>query len=78
MAVDIPASNKKVYSALNYLDQLVASEGGRLYLAKDSRQSNENFLKTYPQYSEWLEIKKQMDPKNIFASDLSERSIFIT
>ena len=78
MAVDIPASNNKVYSALNYLDQLVASEGGRLYLAKDSRQSNENFLKTYPQYFEWLEIKKQMDPRNIFASDLSERSIFIT
>ena len=77
LAVDIPANNTKTYKALDYLDQLVAREGGRLYLAKDSRQSNKNFLKTYPKYYEWLEIKKEMDPRNIFASDLSDRSIFI-
>ena len=34
LAVDIPASNKKVYSALNYLDQLVAKREVD-YLAKD-------------------------------------------
>ncbi len=76
LAVDIPASNQKLNSSLNYLDKLIANEGGRLYLAKDSRQSVDMFLKTYRTFNEWLKIKNEMDPRNIFTSDLAERLDF--
>ncbi len=76
LSLDVPASNSNLYSTLDYLDNLIAKEGGRLYLAKDSRQSSDMFFKTYPNCFEWLRIKKEMDPRTIFASDLSERYKF--
>ena len=36
-------------------------------------QSQEVFKNSYPKYEEWLSIKKDLDPKNIFYSDLSKR-----
>ena len=47
LAVDVPASVPGLLRALDQLDEEVAEAGGRLYLAKDSRQSSEMFKKTY-------------------------------
>ena len=55
------------------LDNELASLGGRIYLAKDSRQSSEMFKKTYSLYPKWRSIKSEIDPDNIFQSDLSKR-----
>ena len=76
LAVDIPANVPKLNSSLDFLDELIAKEGGRIYLAKDSRQSSEMFFKTYKKYDEWLKIKKIMDPEIKFTSDLAERLKF--
>ncbi len=73
LAVDLPGSNKNLLYLLEELDKELASLGGRIYLAKDLRQSPEIFKQTYCSYSKWRDIKKEMDPDNIFQSDLSRR-----
>ena len=73
LAVDVPAGVPALGRALDELDALVAAEGGRLYLAKDSRQSPSMFTRTYPRLGEWREIRDHLDPHHVFASDLSRR-----
>jgi len=73
LAIDVPAKIKGLLETLNSLDELVANAGGRIYLAKDSRQSSKMFKKSYPRYEEWKFQKKILDPSNIFVSDLSRR-----
>ncbi len=73
LAVDVPAGVPALGRALDELDALVAAEGGRLYLAKDSRQSPSMFARTYPRLDEWREIRNRLDPNHVFVSDLSRR-----
>ena len=73
LAVDIPSKVSGLLETLNSLDELVANAGGRIYLAKDSRQSAKMFKKSYLRYEEWKSQKNILDPSNIFASDLSRR-----
>ncbi|MBP3088341.1 FAD-binding oxidoreductase [Corynebacterium sp. sy017] len=58
---------------LDDLDQRVIEFGGRLYLAKESRTSAENFHKMYPGIQGWLETRNAIDPTGVFASDMSRR-----
>lgn len=73
LAADLPAGNDRLALVLDELDELVASEGGRLYLAKDSRQSPSMLARTYPRLSEWQSTKDRMDPRGVFTSDLGRR-----
>ncbi len=73
LAIDLPASNVNLLSVLEELDIELASIGGKIYLAKDSRQSSIMFKKSYPFYEKWRSIKQEMDPYNLFKSDLSKR-----
>lgn len=73
LAVDVPAGVPALGRALDELDALVAAEGGRLYLAKDSRQSPAMFARTYPRLDQWREIRDSLDPGHVFASDQSRR-----
>jgi decaprenylphospho-beta-D-ribofuranose 2-oxidase len=54
------------------LDEEVAAEGGRLYLAKDSRQSREIFNRNY-KIKEWNNSRRGLDPSSLIASDLASR-----
>lgn len=58
---------------LDDLDRRVMEFGGRLYLAKESRTSAENFHKMYPGLPGWLETRRNIDPTGVFASDMSRR-----
>ncbi|MBI8989833.1 FAD-binding oxidoreductase [Corynebacterium meridianum] len=58
---------------LDELDRRVMEFGGRLYLAKESRTSAENFHSMYPQMQSWLDTRNAIDPNGVFASDLSRR-----
>ena len=73
LAVDIPGNNVHLLPLLEELDIELASIGGKIYLAKDSRQTPFMFKKSYLFYEKWRCIKQQMDPNNLFQSDLSKR-----
>ena len=73
LAADVPAAINGLLSALDGLDQEVAAAGGRLYLAKDSRQSAGMFQRTYPRLEEWRASRRRLDPRGVFGSDLSRR-----
>ena len=73
LAADVPISTSGLFAVLNDLDQEISEVGGKLYLAKDSRQSEYIFKKTYPRYYDWIKIKSEMDPEGKFYSDLAHR-----
>lgn len=73
LAADVPAAIPGLLDALQSLDEKVAAAGGRLYLAKDSRQSAEMFAGTYPRLEEWRVQRRHLDPRGVFCSDLSRR-----
>lgn len=72
IAIDMPFS-EKLLSVLEQADELLIKYGGRVYLAKDARLSKEKFIQMYTNYLSWINIKRQIDPKNIFQSALSLR-----
>lgn len=73
LAADVPAGVDGLGAVLDELDELVASAGGRLYLAKDSRQSPQMFARTYPRLHEWQQVRDALDPRGVFTSDLARR-----
>lgn len=73
LAADIPASTPGLGRVLDELDEVVADAGGRLYLAKDSRQSPEMFRRTYPELPAWQAVRHALDPHGIFTSDMARR-----
>lgn len=73
LATDIPADSPGLGAALDELDDMVLREGGRFYLAKDSRMSAATAEASYPRLREWRQTRDDMDPKGVFVSDLSRR-----
>lgn len=73
LAVDVPACIPGLARAMDELDAQVLAEGGRLYLAKDSRMSPEMMAASYPRLSEWQAVRDRMDPNRTFTSDLARR-----
>lgn len=55
------------------LDRRVLQFGGRLYTAKDSRVSAENFHAMYPRIDEWIAVRRKVDPTGVFVSDMARR-----
>ncbi|MEJ5918845.1 FAD-binding oxidoreductase [Corynebacterium sp. H78] len=58
---------------LDELDKRVMEFGGRLYLAKESRTSAENFHQMYPGMEGWLATRNAIDPTGVFQSDMGRR-----
>jgi decaprenylphospho-beta-D-ribofuranose 2-oxidase len=73
LAVDIPTGVIGLGELLDELDAKLVGAGGRIYLAKDSRM-NPNFVESmYPLLNEFREVKNEIDPDNLFQSNLSRR-----
>lgn len=72
VCVDFPIRDG-LHSFLDRLDEQVMEFGGRLYLAKESRTSAENFHRMYPGLDGWLQTRNEIDPTGVFASDMSRR-----
>jgi len=72
-AIDFPIT-KNLKDFTRKLDQMVLEAGGRIYLGKDAFLDEQSFKAMYPEYIEWLAIKKKCDPNNKYASDLSRRT----
>ncbi len=73
LAADVPAAVPGLLEVLDQLDAEVAAAGGRLYLAKDSRQSAMMFRRGYSQLVGWTESKALLDQGGVFKSDLMSR-----
>ena len=73
LAADVPAAVPGLFEVLEQLDEQVAAAGGRLYLAKDSRQSARMYALGYRGAVNWLSSRRQLDPRDALFSDLAER-----
>jgi FAD/FMN-containing dehydrogenase len=72
LAVDLRAT-PQVLALLEDLDRLVVAAGGRLYLAKDARQSAETFRAGYPQLAAFEALRRDIGATGRLSSHLSER-----
>jgi FAD/FMN-containing dehydrogenase len=72
LALDFPASGK-TFRLLDELDRIVASHGGRLYLAKDARQSRATMEAGYPGLGAFRELRRASGAATKFRSLQSER-----
>lgn len=64
---------KSLFPLLLELDDIVLAHGGRLYLAKDARMTENTFKQSYPNWEQFMELKEKVDPQNIFGSLQSTR-----
>lgn len=71
-AIDFPVT-PKLKDFTRKLDNMVLEMGGRIYLGKDAYLDETMFKAMYPEYKQWLEIKRKYDPENVFSSDISRR-----
>jgi len=72
VAMDFP-NKPGVNEFLNELDARVMEFGGRVYTAKDSRVSADNFHAMYPRIDEWIALRRKVDPTRVFVSDMARR-----
>ena len=73
LALDFPARTPGLAGLLGALDRLVVENGGRVYLAKDSRVPPDVLAEMYPRLGEFRNLRAELDPAGLLASDLSRR-----
>lgn len=72
LALDFPVKGD-ILNFLDEIDRLVVAADGRLYLAKDARQSRATFEAGYPALQRFNAIRKSLDPAGNIRSKLSQR-----
>lgn len=72
LALDMQVSDD-VFALLDDIDRLVVEAGGRLYLAKDARQSRATFEAGYPGLQRFRELRRGIGADRRIASRLATR-----
>ena len=72
LAMDFPV-NDTLFAFLDEIDRLVVGAGGRLYLAKDARQSRATFEAGYPDLGVLRDLRRRTGADKHLASRLSAR-----
>lgn len=73
LAMDIPILHSEVFPVLDQLDDMVVKAGGRIYLAKDARMSDNTFKTMYPEWERFIKTVSRYNPGRPFGSELSRR-----
>ena len=73
LAADVPASVPGLLEELDELDIEIVAAGGRIYLAKDSRQSAMTFSESYASLARWLAIARGSASAKNICSCMSNR-----
>lgn len=63
----------KLFSFLDELDRIVLDHGGRLYLTKDARMTREVFIRGYPKWKQFAELRRKLGTEVKFNSLQSKR-----
>ncbi len=72
LALDLQVSDG-VFELLDEVDRLVVEAGGRLYLAKDARQSRQTFEAGYPGLQRFRDLRRAVGAEGRITSRLSAR-----
>jgi FAD/FMN-containing dehydrogenase len=72
LAMDFPITDT-LFSFLDEIDALVVAAGGRLYLAKDARQSRTTFEAGYPALGAFRDLRRRINANERLVSHLSAR-----
>ncbi len=72
LAADV-ADGRGVVEAFRACDRIVRERGGRVYLAKDSTLSREDFEAMNPELDEFRRIRNRYDPAGVLRSSMSDR-----
>jgi decaprenylphospho-beta-D-ribofuranose 2-oxidase len=73
LSIDVSIGDKKIFELFNFFTKRLCDLGGKVYLAKDSLVSQEEFFVMYPKVIEWSKVKMKMDPYNFWQSDQGRR-----
>ena len=76
VGIDVQVRGRDMNQIRNFSDTLFKFTqdcGGKAFLAKDELLSRNVFQKMYPRYKEFLDIKRQIDPNELFSSDMYRR-----
>jgi decaprenylphospho-beta-D-ribofuranose 2-oxidase len=73
LALDMPVGPPQLPGVLDRLDELVAGDGGRVYLAKDARLDPRHLPAMYPRLDELAALRARLDPHGVLTSDLARR-----
>jgi decaprenylphospho-beta-D-ribofuranose 2-oxidase len=72
LALDVKVS-EAIFPLLDEIDRIVVEAGGRLYLAKDARQSRDTFEAGYPERDRFASARRAIGAEGRMVSRLSER-----
>jgi FAD/FMN-containing dehydrogenase len=72
LALDLPVTDD-VFPLLDEIDAIVVAAGGRLYLAKDARQSRATFEAGYPSLPAFRDVRRALGAEGRIMSRLSSR-----
>jgi len=76
-ALDFPV-REGVFEFMEEIDQLVLKHGGRLYLSKDARMSEDTFKAGYPSHRRFAEILNKYNPHRSLRSMQADRLMLYT
>jgi decaprenylphospho-beta-D-ribofuranose 2-oxidase len=72
LALDLRVTDE-TFALLDQIDRIVVAAGGRLYLAKDARQSRQTFEAGYPALGRFNDLRSAIGAPGHMASHLSSR-----